>query len=299
VRPGGHNGHVDIDSVADELYSLPLNDFTTTRNERARQARAEGDRALAEQIKRLEKPTTSAWLVNQLARQLGDRVEPLIELGRELREATANVGGDEMRTLTRRRHELVRMLVGQARQLGADRGTKVTDSVAGEVQQTLDASLADPEVAEAVLSGRLTHAAEYAGFGQPVGGDWAGQARRPPRRQTRGTRPGSDANVADLGARRRDSAQRALAEAEDSLASARSDHEAALEAGAQAGNDRRTAEESVRRLRAELETAQGQAHTAGLAERRAHDRAQRAERDLHNAQRARDRAADRLAETEE
>jgi hypothetical protein len=283
---------VDIDSVADELYALPPGEFTATRNERAKQARADGDRDLAEQIKQLEKPTTSAWLVNQVARELADHLAPLIDLGRDLREATSNISGEELRTLTRQRHELVHALVQEARKLGSQHGTKVTDSVAAEVQQTLDASLADPTVAEAVLSGRLTRAAEYAGFGEPTGADWARTSRRTEKKARQPTEP---AKVTDLAARRREAAERQLADAEERLRAAESEQASASAEHDDADSQKQAAEERVERLRAELDDAQAQARDAAHAERTARDRRRRADRALSQAEKARQEAADRLA----
>jgi len=281
--------------VTDELYALPPGEFTATRNERAKQARADGDRDLAEQIRALDKPTTSAWLVNQIARELGDQLEPLIELGRELREATANISGEELRALTRQRHQLVYALVQEARKLGSQHGTKVTDAVAGEVQRTLDASLADPDVAEAVLSGRLAHATEYAGFGEPMPGREPPTSRRTPRRR-QAESGGAKGQVTDLAARRRESAERALAEADERLGRARAEHESAAETEEDASASREQAEQRVERLRAELDTAQQEARSAAGAERAAKDKVKRAQQALRQAEKAREDAAARLAD---
>jgi hypothetical protein len=290
---------VDLDSVTDELYALQPGEFTATRNERAKQARTDGDRALAEQIRTLDKPTTSAWLVNQLARQLGDQLEPLIALGRELREATANISGEELRALTRQRHQLVHALVQEARRFGARHGTKVTDAVAGEVQRTLDASLADPGVAEAVLSGRLAHATEYAGFGGPMTGQGAPTSRPTTRKRPPERGATAKAQVTDLAARRRESAQRALTDAEERLRTARSEHESAAKAEEDASASREQAEQRLERLRAELDTAHQDARAVGQAERRASERVKRAERDLRRAEQAQQEAAARLADLAE
>jgi hypothetical protein len=290
---------VDLDSVTDELYALPPSEFTATRNERAKQARTEGDRELAEQIKTLDRPTTSAWLVNQLARQLGDQLEPLIELGRELRDASASISGDELRALTRQRHQLVHALVQEARRLGAQQGAKVTDAVAGEVQRTLDASLADSDVAEAVLSGRLAHATEYAGFGEPMAGQGSPTSRRAP--TSRPTRGGADktAEVTDLAARRRQSAERALADAEQRVQTAQTEHDSATEAEEDASASREQAEQRVERLRSELDNAQLEARSASQAERTAKDRVRRTDRELRQAEQARKDAVGRLAELDD
>lgn len=293
--------------MADELYALRPGEFTAARNERAKEARAEGDRELADQIRQLERPTTSAWLVNQLAREHSEELEPLIELGQELREASANIGAEELRELTRQRHRVVNALVQQARQLGAAQGTKVSDAVAGEVQQTLDASLADPDVADDVLAGRLTHAQEYAGFGAPMGAGTATSSRRST--TARGAKPkapapdksgkGKRADVADLAARRRDSAMRALDEADRALDDARRRHEDAAGRQEEAAADTRRAREAVDRLRADLDSAEEHARDAARSERSARHTAERAEEALDKAERARERAAAKLAEASE
>ena len=57
---------VIVAEVADELYALTPAEFTAARDERARQVRAAGQRDEAAAIKKLARPTASAWLVNQL-----------------------------------------------------------------------------------------------------------------------------------------------------------------------------------------------------------------------------------------
>jgi hypothetical protein len=289
---------VDLDSVAEELYGLPLGEFTAARNDWVKQAKADGDRDLAAEIQQLAKPTTAAWLVNQLAREHGDELEQLIELGRDLREATSNVSGDELRALTRQRYQVVHALVQQVRRLGAKHGTKVSDAVAAEVQQTLDASLAHNGVAEAVLAGRLTQSVEYAGFGEPAGITWAGRPRLAAQRATRSKDSKADTKVADLAARRREAAERALSEAQSRLDTAAEDHEQAVEEHDRAVEEQSTADETVARLRAELSEAEQASRTAARSERTARDRLKRTEKSLRDAENARKEAADQLSSLE-
>lgn len=51
----------DLDAQIDQLYQLPLDEFTAARNALAKDA---GDRAA--EVKKLEKPNLAAWTVNQL-----------------------------------------------------------------------------------------------------------------------------------------------------------------------------------------------------------------------------------------
>src|SRR5688500_7450960 len=50
-----------LDDRIDQLYQLPLDEFTAARNALAKDA---GDRAA--EVKKLEKPNLAAWTVNQL-----------------------------------------------------------------------------------------------------------------------------------------------------------------------------------------------------------------------------------------
>src|SRR6516164_7323209 len=85
----------DLASAAEELYALSPGDFTAARDERAAQARAAGDRDLAQAIGGLRRPVVSAWLVNQLAREAGDQVAELVALGESLRQAQQDLAGSE------------------------------------------------------------------------------------------------------------------------------------------------------------------------------------------------------------
>ena len=110
----------DLAEVADELYAMPPEDFVEARDARAKQARAEGDRELATEVRELPKPTAAAWLLNQLARLRPDEVDQLVGLGDELREAQQSLDGDQMRALNQQRQQVVRAF---ARQAAAARAT--------------------------------------------------------------------------------------------------------------------------------------------------------------------------------
>src|SRR5919201_1586357 len=56
------------EEAVDELYGLPLDEFTPRRDELAKELRTAGKRDEAAWVKALRKPSAAAWLVNQLAR---------------------------------------------------------------------------------------------------------------------------------------------------------------------------------------------------------------------------------------
>ncbi len=160
-----YNGGVDLAQVADDLYGLDPADFTAARDERARQARAEGEKDLVDAIKKLRRPTVSASLVNRLVREAADQVDGLLDLGQSLREAQQSLAGDQLRSLSAQRRPVIHALAQEAKRLAAQSGRAVSDQVEREVEATLEAALADPAAAGAVRSGRLTTALGYAGFG--------------------------------------------------------------------------------------------------------------------------------------
>lgn len=156
---------MDVESVSDELYGLPLEEFTSTRTDRERRAKAAGDKDLAAQIRQLAKPNQVAWLANQLAREHADEIRPLLELGAGLREATATLSGEQLRELSRQQRQLVHALVQQARRLASAAGRKVSEDTARGLEDTLRAALADPDAADALAAGRLTEGMQNSGFG--------------------------------------------------------------------------------------------------------------------------------------
>jgi hypothetical protein len=248
---------VDFDEVADELYGLPLGEFVAVRTARAKEARAAGDRDLATAISALAKPTKVAWLVNQLVRQRGEDVEPLLALGAGLREATATLSGDDLRTLTRQQHQLVHAIVGTARAIAAQAGEPVSQDVADGVDQTLRAALADDALAAALSAGRLTDRLEFAGFG---GGGT--DATLPP--TTRRTPVATKDNAAAERQTRIDEADAAAAAARTALEEAQANRDAAQATDDEAQAAVAAADERVAALREELEEATRQ-HTEATA----------------------------------
>jgi hypothetical protein len=159
---------VNLDEVADELYEVPPEEFIALRKVRQDQARADGDTRLAKAIGSLPKPSAAAWASNLLVRAQRAEIEGLVELGELLREAQENLAGDQLRTLSSQRAQLVSALTRQASALARERGRPISSSVADQVEETLRAAMADREAGEALLSGRLTSPMSYSGMGTAV-----------------------------------------------------------------------------------------------------------------------------------
>ena len=142
-----------------ELYRADPDTFMPRRQELVAQAREAGEAAAAKQIGALRKPTRSAWVVNRLVRADPEVTTRLAELAAELREAGPSMDGGRIRELTAARARLVDELTRQA----LDDLPAPSAAMREEVTATLDAALADAEVAANL--GTLVRAAHWAGFG--------------------------------------------------------------------------------------------------------------------------------------
>ncbi|ROT32112.1 hypothetical protein [Micromonospora sp. HM5-17] len=258
-------------NLVERLYTTPPDGFVATRAEAVAAARAAGDAAAAREIAKLRKPTIAAWLVNLLAWRRPELMAELVELSAELRAAQRELSGARLRELSAQRRRAVAALVGEARTLARATDPRLAAGKLplAEVETTLNAALADAEVAEQVRSGRLVRAASYAGFGEV------------PRPQLRlivggpeGAEPAGPSTPEPEGAPAR-----------------RARHGApTASAGAAARPERATAEER----RVEARAAQRRALERTLAEART--RQERAEAELERASQAERDAAAALAE---
>ncbi|WP_121252513.1 hypothetical protein [Nocardioides ferulae] len=148
--------------IADELYALPLAEFTPVRDARAKEIKG-GDADLAKRVKALRKPSLAAWVLNLLVRVDAEQVDQVLSVGSALREAQANLAGDELRQLTRQRRQLTAAVTTQARRIAKERGQRVTDAVAEQVEGTLTAAMVDEGCAGALRSGLLVTALSATG----------------------------------------------------------------------------------------------------------------------------------------
>jgi hypothetical protein len=153
------------DDLVQQLYEAPPDGFVAARTAAVDEARKAGDRDTAKRLAALKKPTVAAWVVNLLALRRPELIEELVELSAALREAQRGLDGDQLRELTAQRRQVVSALVAAAGKLAHAAEPSIRLPLA-EVEATLTAALAEPEVAAQVRTGRLIRAATYAGFGE-------------------------------------------------------------------------------------------------------------------------------------
>jgi hypothetical protein len=148
----------DIDEEIDGLYGLALEEFTPARDSLAAELKDQGDRDASARVKKLCRPTVSAWAVNQLVRKRRKDVQQLLSVGEEVRAAQRSaVSGraEEIRAITERRRRVVDRLIDLAEDLLVQAGHATSRSTLDKVAETLTAATMDEEAAGAVGAGRL------------------------------------------------------------------------------------------------------------------------------------------------
>jgi hypothetical protein len=264
------SGRTDaVGVVADELYGLPLDNFTAARNERAKRARADGDSGTAVAIGKLAKPSTVAWLANQLVREHADEIRPLLELGDSMRRATAALDAGQLRELSRQQRQVVQALVRRAHRLANAAGQAVSANTARGLES----------------EGRLTSGLSRSGF---PGIEPSAQEVAAPSPAARGrAKADRQAGTGEAAARRgrAEHARRDETDARSDAEEAVRNQEKARDALRHADRGAREAAGNVERLQSELDAAQEARADAVRAQRRAHTDADRADRGARQAER--------------
>lgn len=150
-------------TTPDDLYGLPLEEFTKARNELARELAQRGDRDEADAVRGLKKPSVPVWAINQLARRRADEVRELIELEDALRRAHG-ASEESFRDALAAERAAVGKLVQGAASILAESGHPGSDATMDRVTSTLPAAAADPEHRQELEAGRLTEELEPPGF---------------------------------------------------------------------------------------------------------------------------------------
>lgn len=170
-----------LEAAIDDLYGLPLDDFTTARDELARGLRREGRRDAAEHVKRLRKPSVSAWALNQVRRNDREQSNELIEVGQRLREGHERLlegaGRGPLQEAIADERRLVGELARHAERELAAAGRSLSGTVQERLRATLHAVASDAEAREGLAAGRLVRDHEASGLG-PLIEAGAGQVRR-------------------------------------------------------------------------------------------------------------------------
>src|SRR4029453_17289633 len=139
---------------ASDLYGLPLDEFTKTRDELAKDLRKGGKKEAADEAKALRKSSVSAWMINQLARRHPQEMKALVKAGDDLRKAQRGAvsGRDPEKLLeaTRTRRDRPEELASRA-----GRELEAAGQALHRVAQTLRAGSIDKQASKALMAGTL------------------------------------------------------------------------------------------------------------------------------------------------
>lgn len=148
-----------------ELYAGEFDDFVPRRAALAKRAKDAGEADLAKQVLACRKPTRAAWLVNLLAVAEPEQLAEALELGEALAQAHREASGSQLRELSAARTRTVNALARRAGELGSEHDYQAPASAIGEVAETIQTALADPELARGIRTGTMTASVRAAGFG--------------------------------------------------------------------------------------------------------------------------------------
>ena len=155
-----------LDDEIDELFRLPLAEFTGARNVLAARLKKEGRSNEAERVKLLAKPSVSAWAVNQLYWDHREAFDQLIATGKRFRASPASrrAGQAGMRDSLDARREALVQLSDLATELLRDAGHNPSPETIRRVTSTLEALSAYALLSDGPTHGRLTNDVDPPGF---------------------------------------------------------------------------------------------------------------------------------------
>jgi hypothetical protein len=309
-------GFADLSGDIDALYQGPLGEFTAGRNALEKRVKAEQGKEAAAAIKALEKPSVSAWAVNQLYWRYPNDFERLLRAGDDLRASQQKrmAGRDvDVNAAIDARREALSKLMGRAAAILEEGGT-ASDDIRQRVGQTLEALSVYGTNEAAPRPGRLTADVQPPGFaalaalvpaGRPAP---AGKAKTAPGREdeaeaderdgdgqaaaARGKKGPAAPPPRPMESKRAEKARMALEQAEVELARARDAEEEAAAAQATAQKEWEAAKAALDDIQQKLDEAMDReksAHTHRDEQRRAATQAahaaSRAERARNEAER--------------
>jgi hypothetical protein len=239
------------DTDVDELYRLPLSEFTPARNDLAKRLKAEGRADEADEVRALRKPTVPVWLVNQLAHERELDVQRLRKAGEAVAkgqaEATSGRSSEAFTTARREEQHALSRLSDAAREIASRE--KLGAGAVDRALETLRAASLTEEGRELLRRGRLTEELEPPGFEALAGLVASAPPKRAAKKKDdrREELKQARERLRELQAEERE-ADAAVRTAEREAARAEKEAEAARRRADEAAQARAEAEEAVERL---------------------------------------------------
>jgi len=234
-------------TAGDELFRLPLSEFTAARNALAAKLKKEGDSEESERIKALPKPPVSAWVANQLYWKHRSAFDRLLAAGEQFRNAqAAQLAGKsaDLRGPLDARREALGELTKIAAAILHEGGHPSSPEVMRRIMTTLEALATYGTHSGAPPAGRLTADIDPPGFEAlaMLMADVEKSPRSAPVIPPRRAHPSTDDKVDEALAARIGAANASLAEAQRELKQARDRHQALESSLKQAAMEAKEAE---------------------------------------------------------
>jgi hypothetical protein len=160
----GSVGRAKLNDEVDELFKLPLAEFTDARNALAKRLKQSGRTNDADLVKTLTKPPVSAWTVNQLYWNHREEFDGLLAAGQRVRKAQVSVSTSklaDMRAALEARREALVELSELASSVLREAGSNPSPETLRRITTTLEAVSA---MADGPTLGRLTQDVDPPGF---------------------------------------------------------------------------------------------------------------------------------------
>jgi hypothetical protein len=291
----------DLDADIDGLYQLPLQEFTAARNALAARLKKAGHAEDANAIKGLQKPTATAWAVNQLAWTHPKDIDALLDVGERFRAAqAAQLSGrsSDLRGLLNERRDALAGLMKRAAEILEAGGGSVSPDASRRIATTLEALATWGRAEGAPKAGRLIDDLDPPGFEaiaalvpRSAGGGRGDEPTRvlPFRQERRSKRTRGTETDEDLEARRA-KANEVVRAAEQALREAQKDAERAEAALKKAAARAKAAEKEKAELEPRYEKAVAAAQEAAKEARQVAQEAEAAAQAVTDAERALQRA---------
>jgi len=275
----------------EDLYGLPLEEFTPARDALAKELKSDGRKEEAAEVKALRKPTVAAWALNRASREHPDAVAALRAAGADLRQAqTEALSGDagRLRAAGRAVADEVDRVAGLAADALQAAGRPASAAQQEKIVATLRTAAVDDDAGDVLARGVLVDDLESTGFsllgagggdlsagvgraGRAGDGSGSGAGGRRATRPRDGAGSGGDGGVATLpGAHRAPRTPKPSKEAQEAVEEARRE---------------------LRRCDAEAEMAATRAHRRAERAEVAQRRAAEAQREADEARAAAEGAA--------
>ena len=170
------NAPADTSQRLDDLYRQHPEGFVAGRDQLVKELRAAGHRDQADRVKKLQRPTAAAWLINCAALSSpAQSLEEFAKASRELEDTQARAlegkdeGAAEWRAAAARERVTTRAVVDLGESLAREAGLTASARALELAGETLRAATGDPELRERVLEGRVEREQSAATLGTPAG----------------------------------------------------------------------------------------------------------------------------------